>query len=314
MKPKSREPGTKQKTEPGLDEIITISKDGGRARLELRRPGTPALHKPDSPAGARAAGAGPEANAGSHVAGVGQQKGRAKTQKKSESTAAARKIEVCSPAEAAEPEKPTEVEIKSGLSQDKLALAEAALFLSPRPLMLDELAKIMGVSSLGYVKEALENLKSLHRDGGVEVVDSSLGWEMQVRPQYLSQVAHLAPYADLSEGPKRALALILLKEPMKQSDLIKMQGNKVYDYLRSLERLGMIRREPSGRTKLLTLTKEFERYFGEEKAKVRERIGQEISARLASEAPAEQPAGREESRQPAGKEAAKRFNAVLNEG
>ena len=163
------------------------------------------------------------------------------------------------------------------LETSKQAVAEAALFLSPKPLMIDELARIMGVSSLGYVKETLEKLAKDYESRGIEIVSSPAGWEMQVKPGYLNSVAHLAPYADLSEGPKRALALILFKEPLKQSDLIKMQGNKVYDYLKHLDKLGMIKREPYGRTKLLSLTKEFERYFGEEKEAVKARLAQELA-------------------------------------
>ena len=287
---------------PSIDSIITISKDDGRAKVELRqeeveeRPKeeirepqleakkekTKKLKMPEPIIGTRK----PKAAA---VKSASKEKPKAaavESKKSGRPKAVAAKAEaVRAPdtpkidAPPLKPREPASVPHAPSLGSDKAALAEAALFLSPKPLMLDELAKIMGVNSLGYVKESLEKIRDHYSGRGVEVVSTSSGWQMQVKQEYLNSVAHLAPYADLSEGPKRALALILFKEPMKQSDLIKMQGNKVYDYLSELEKLGMVKREQSGRTKVLTLTKEFERYFGEEKETIRQRLGNEISIR-----------------------------------
>jgi len=263
-----------------IDEIITISRDSGKPRLELRKTEDEAVMRDEPNAGAR-----PEQPA----------EKKFRLPKKSESIIPTRKPKAELQKESAPEVKQIQKKEKhtlvgspepkhifssspAPLSESKSALAEAALFLSPKPLMLDELARIMGVNSLGYVKESLDRLSKDYEGSGIEVVSSAAGWEMQVRPQYLGSVAHLAPYANISEGPKRALALILFKEPLRQSDLIKMQGNKVYEYLKVLERMGMIRREPLGRTKKLTLTKEFERYFGEEKDAIKQRLAEEIES------------------------------------
>jgi|GEM_PF-292954 len=273
---------------PRIDEIITISTDSGRPRLELRKTEDTAVLREQSRAEAKAAEPAekkfrlpkrPESiipmrkpKAEPLKETEPETKGSAKERKPIRGAAAERKSHDGSASE------PKEQPVSTApLSTSKSALAEAALFLSPKPLMLDELARIMGVSSLGYVKETLNRLARDYDGSGIEVVSSAAGWGMQVKPQYLGSVAHLAPYANISEGPKRALALILFKEPLKQSDLIKMQGNKVYEYLKVLERMGMIRREPWGRTKKLTLTREFERYFGEEKDAIRQRLAEEIA-------------------------------------
>ena len=89
-------------------------------------------------------------------------------------------------------------------------------------------------------------------------------------------MASLTPYSDLSEGHKRTLALIVLKEPINQSEIIKIQGNKAYTYIKFLDAKGLIKKEKSGRTKILRLTQEFERYFGEEKSKIREKLIQSL--------------------------------------
>jgi segregation and condensation protein B len=149
---------------------------------------------------------------------------------------------------------------------------EAALFMTSRPLMLDELGKILGVNSLGYVKELLEKLQKDYAERGMEIVSGPSGWFMQVRPHLLQKVAHLTPYSDMTEGCKRALALIAYKEPMQQSEIIKIQGNKAYSYLKVLQKRNLVRAEKKGRTKLFRLTQEFERYFGEEKERIKERL------------------------------------------
>lgn len=155
-----------------------------------------------------------------------------------------------------------------------LSVVEAALFISPRPLMLDDLARVAGVNSLGYLKGLLQKLQGEYADKGIEVVNTPEGWQMQVKQDFLPMVAHLTPYSDLSEGCKRALALIVYKDPLLQSELIKTQGNKAYSYLKSLEKRRLIKRESHGRTRLLKLTQEFERYFGEEKEKIKQELEQ----------------------------------------
>jgi len=151
-------------------------------------------------------------------------------------------------------------------------ILEAALFISAKPLMLDDLGKILGVNSLGYVKTILEKLQKEYEQRGIEIANTREGWTMQVKPEILPNVSHLTPYSDIPEGCKRTLALIAYKEPAKQSEIIKIQGNKAYSYIKLLARKGLISIEKKGHTKVLKLTKEFERYFGAEKEKIKEML------------------------------------------
>jgi segregation and condensation protein B len=151
-------------------------------------------------------------------------------------------------------------------------LIEAALFMASKPLDLNSLSKITGIGSLGLLKEMVEELQNDYGERGIEIIHNPEGWSMHVRPGLLDRVAHLAPHSDLPNGCKRTLALIAYKEPAKQSDLIKIQGNKAYSYINYLKRKGLVKAEKKGHTKILKLTKEFERYFGEEKEKVKEQL------------------------------------------
>lgn len=178
---------------------------------------------------------------------------------------------------------------------------EAALFISTRPLTIKELGDIIGVSSLGTVREMVEELKRDYK-GGTEIVETPEGWQMQVRQELLPKVAHLTPYSDLSEGCKRTLALAVYKEPAKQAEIIKIQGNKAYSYIRELKRRGLIRTEKEGKTVLIKLTQEFESYFGEEKERLRERMIKEMEKAAPKKSGAEA-AGKVESAEGVKKEA-----------
>lgn len=151
-------------------------------------------------------------------------------------------------------------------------LLEAALFMSSEPMSVEELGKIAGVNSLGYVRGTLLELRDEYENRGVHLVETPQGWSFQVDNHHLEKVADLTPYADITEGQKRTLSIIAYKEPVQQSDVIRIQGNKCYAYIRTLISKGLVRAEKHGRSKMLSLTVEFERYFGGEKEKIREEL------------------------------------------
>lgn len=155
-------------------------------------------------------------------------------------------------------------------------LLEAALFMSPKPLDLNDLGKIAEVNSLGYLKELLEELKHEYAERGIEIINNQYGWHMQVKQDLLPKVSHLTPYSDIPEGCKRTLALVVYKEPVKQAEIIKIQGNKAYTYIKYLVKKGLIKAEKEGHSKILRVTREFENYFGQDKDAVRELMEREF--------------------------------------
>ncbi|MEE9323123.1 MAG: SMC-Scp complex subunit ScpB [Candidatus Aenigmarchaeota archaeon] len=152
-------------------------------------------------------------------------------------------------------------------------LIEAALFMSSRSMTSKEISKITGFPQ-DCVEQRLEELRKEYEGKGIEVVHNPDGWGMRVKTDLLPKVAHLTPYSELRDGHKRTLALIAYKEPIKQSEIIRIQGNKAYSYIKLLIKKGLIKSEKEGRTRILMLTKEFERYFGEEKQRIKEMLEQ----------------------------------------
>ena len=143
------------------------------------------------------------------------------------------------------------------------ALVEAALFVSDKPLSIDKLSAMLKMDA-DEVKTYLIRLQTDYRvdDRGFELVETPEGYELRVKSEYRDRVARLAPFADLSEGMMRTLAIIAAKQPVKQSLIVKYQGNKSYAYIANLETKGLIKCEKFSRTKICTTTPEFEKYFG----------------------------------------------------
>jgi segregation and condensation protein B len=151
------------------------------------------------------------------------------------------------------------------------ALLEAALFVSDKPLSLEKLSKILGIGSEQEVKQLLAELqqKLAKEDHGIELAETPDGYELRVKQEYREKVAKLAPFADLSDGMMRTLAIVAAKQPIKQSLIVKYQGNKAYGYVVNLEKKGLIKTEKYGRTKIITTTPDFEKYFGKSSEEIK---------------------------------------------
>ncbi|MBU5537408.1 MAG: SMC-Scp complex subunit ScpB [Candidatus Aenigmatarchaeota archaeon] len=147
---------------------------------------------------------------------------------------------------------------------NKKALVESALFVSDKPLTLTKLSEITNLPQ-NELKQIIEKIRREHsqEEKGMELVETPEGYEFRIKPQYREKIAKLAPMSDLTEGQLRTLALaVAIKPPVKQSTIVKYQGNKAYGYIEQLEKKGLIKTEKFSRTKIVKLTDEFEKYFG----------------------------------------------------
>jgi segregation and condensation protein B len=160
------------------------------------------------------------------------------------------------------------------MEKDKKALIEAALFMSPDPVKLNTLSKVTGITSKRELKQLLGQIKEEHEvdTKGMELAITPDGYHFRVKDNYIDQVSGLTPHSDLSDGMLRTLGLVALRQPMQQSDIVKIQGNKSYGYIKKLEEKGLIDSEKSGRTKILRTTSEFERYFGKSLKDIQEKL------------------------------------------
>ena len=142
-------------------------------------------------------------------------------------------------------------------------LLEATLFGAGRSMSVSELS-----TALGYDEdEMLDSLYSLRstlkrrRGGALQVAEVGDRWAIEVKPDIAS---HL-PKATKTEIPQKLLkaaALIAYHQPMPQSRLVELLGQKAYDYVRELAQLGMVDRRKDGNTRRLSTTRRFSETFG----------------------------------------------------
>ncbi len=148
---------------------------------------------------------------------------------------------------------------------NKKALIESALFMANEPLSLKELSQL--IEDEKSAKNIIEEIKKelAREERGIMLIESKEGYQLRVKPEYVPTVRHLTPYQDLNKGLLRVLALVAYKQPITQSEIVKVIGNRAYEYVRELESRGLIRAVKQSRTKALIATKEFASYFGLEK-------------------------------------------------
>jgi segregation and condensation protein B len=148
---------------------------------------------------------------------------------------------------------------------NRKALIEAALYAAGRPLSLEELAKVSKAAGSVETESLLHELVNEYRErtSSLEIVEVSKGkYAFQLKPEYSSKVSRLSPGGLLSLGALKTLALIAIRQPVKQSEIIDIRGSHSYEHIHKLEQLGFVKKQASGRTVVLSTTRVFAEYFG----------------------------------------------------
>lgn len=147
--------------------------------------------------------------------------------------------------------------------EKKKGVIEAALFMSPEPLGIDKLSKLSDLDLGTTISLVNELISEYGSRPGIEIVRIEGGkYKMQVKPKYLHYVKELAMTLEMSKAVIRTLALIAFNQPIKQSEVVKIRGNKAYDQIKELLDKGFIKTRKFRNTLLLETTKKFDDYFG----------------------------------------------------
>ncbi len=140
---------------------------------------------------------------------------------------------------------------------------EAALFLAARYLSLNELVLLTDINPL-MLKELMEKLieKYNSEESAIEIISKENMWKMDVRQEYVSMVNRLATgSSEFTKAEQETLAVIAYKQPVKQSVIINIRGNKAYEHVKRFIEMGLIKAKKLGHTKELKLSDEFYDYF-----------------------------------------------------
>ena len=138
---------------------------------------------------------------------------------------------------------------------------EAALFIAGRFLSLQELVALTDVNPI-LLRKILTDLEGKYRESGIDVTEERGKWKMDVAVEYRDVVNRLATgESEFSKAEQETLAIIAYKQPMKQSVLVKIRGNKAYDHIKKFAEAGLITKKRMGHTAELNLSDSFYDYF-----------------------------------------------------
>ncbi len=142
------------------------------------------------------------------------------------------------------------------------AIVEAALYSAGKALTVEDLVRVTGFGE-AVVKAHLRALAREYRkrESALEVAQIGTRWTMQIRQEYTDRARPFAP-PEIDRDLLKTAALIAYHQPILQSDLFDMIGEKVYEHTKALEDLKLITRKPSGRSLELTTTRYFAEFFG----------------------------------------------------
>jgi segregation and condensation protein B len=152
-------------------------------------------------------------------------------------------------------------EIDNASEAENMRKVEAALFVSGRFMSVQEMVALTDVNPL-LLKKILEDLMEKYKDSGIEVINKDSLWKMDVSQNYTYLVNKLATgSSEFSKAEQETLAIIAYKQPMKQSVLIKIRGNKAYDHIKKFNEMQLIVKKKQGHTYELSLSDTFHEYF-----------------------------------------------------
>jgi len=147
------------------------------------------------------------------------------------------------------------------------ARIEAALYAAGRPLSKFELAKAAGITS---TKKSSTIARNLMMDVN-STFDAIQMFELendrfviQLKSEFTTPARKFSSRPLLSNAELKTLSHIMWFQPISGKDLAERRGQNSYQHVRALKKLGFIKSEPLGRTRIFTTTNRLAEYFGVE--------------------------------------------------
>jgi len=162
-------------------------------------------------------------------------------------------------------------EVDSARETEQLKKIEAALFLSARWLDLKEMITLTDINPI-IIRQLMDKLRERYNEtSAISIIEKDNSWKMDVKPEHVNMINILATGdAEFSKAEQETLAVIAYKQPVKQSVIIKIRGNKAYEHVKNFVNLGLVKAKKAGHTCELTLSDDFHDYFHIEKKKLEE--------------------------------------------
>jgi segregation and condensation protein B len=149
--------------------------------------------------------------------------------------------------------------------QHSLALLEAGLYVSGKPLDLNEMCSVLGTRSKKKAKKLVNALIQEYssRNTALEILElKDERYVLQLKADYTPLVKKLVNRPLLSAGPLKTLSYIAYRQPISQKRVVEVRGQHSYSHIKLLKDMGLISAEQSGRSMALKTTDYFADYFG----------------------------------------------------
>ena len=170
-------------------------------------------------------------------------------------------------------------EIDEFREKEDLKKLEAIFFVSARFLNMKDLISLSDLNPI-IIKSLIEKLKEKYEDENtaLRIVEKGeenfIMWKMDVKPDYSYIINRLATgRSEFTKAEQETLAIIAFKQPIKQSVIIKIRGNKAYDHIKKFVELGLIKKKKLGHTYELNLSEDFYDYFSVSEGNLKENSG-----------------------------------------
>ncbi len=170
-------------------------------------------------------------------------------------------------------------EVDGAKVKEDLKRIEAILFVSGRFLNMQDLISLSDLNPI-VIRDLLDRLKEKYEnsDTALRVIEKSDMWKMDVKSEYSDVINKIATgSAEFSKAEQETLAIIAYKQPIKQSVIIKIRGNKAYDHIKKFVDLGLLKKKKMGHTNELSLSEEFYDYFNVVEGKSIKKEGEKIN-------------------------------------
>lgn len=163
----------------------------------------------------------------------------------------------------------TASEIDEAKEKEYLKRIEAIFFISGRFLSMQELISLSDLNPI-IIRELIDKLKEKYNkdDSAIEITERNSLWKMDIRKEFGNIANRLASgNSEFSKAERETLAIIAYKQPIKQSVIIKIRGNKAYDHVKKFIELNLVKKKKIGHTNELSLSDEFYDYFNVQDSK-----------------------------------------------
>jgi len=159
-------------------------------------------------------------------------------------------------------------------------IVEAELFSAARPVTVTDLQTASGLD-VRTIRAALKKLMDEYsgEERAIEIAKMGPRYAMQVKKEFREPAARLADLKVPKEVLKTA-SLIAYYQPVLQSKMFDLVGNKIYEHVKELVDLGLVKAKPKRKSIELTTTKRFIETFGLD-ARSRDEVKALLEERLA---------------------------------